>query len=228
MNHFKLPPLPSSWMEELAPEFEKEYMKKLLRFLDEEKAKGKIIYPEENEIFSAFELTPLKNVKVVIIGQDPYHGEGQAHGTSFSVKKGIKPPPSLVNIYKEIHHDLGFPIPLHGHLEYWARQGVLLLNAVLTVEKDKAASHQKKGWESFTDKVVELLNCRKEHLVFLLWGSHAQKKGEGIDRKRHLVLETVHPSPLSAHRGFLGCKHFSQTNTYLKETGQIEIDWKIP
>lgn len=228
MNHFKLPPLPSSWPEELSLEFEKDYMKKLLLFLTQEKSKGKIIYPQENEIFSAFNLTSFENVKVVIIGQDPYHGEGQAHGTSFSVKKGIKLPPSLVNIYKEIYNDLGFPIPAHGNLEFWARQGVLLLNAVLTVEKDKAASHQKKGWEIFTDKVVEILNTKKEHLVFLLWGSHAQKKGEGIDRRRHLVLESVHPSPLSAHRGFLGCKHFSQTNTYLKETGQTQIDWKIP
>ena len=228
MNHFKLPPLTSSWPEELSLEFEKDYMKKLLLFLTQEKSKGKIIYPHEDEIFSAFNLTSFENVKVVIIGQDPYHGEGQAHGTSFSVKKGIKPPPSLVNIYKEIYNDLGFPIPAHGNLEFWARQGVLLLNAVLTVEKDKAASHQKKGWEIFTDKVVEILNTKKEHLVFLLWGSHAQKKGEGIDRRRHLVLESVHPSPLSAHRGFLGCKHFSQTNTYLKETGQTQIDWKIP
>lgn len=227
MTSFKLPPLPSSWMEELASEFEKDYMKKLLRFLEEEKNKGVTIYPEEKEIFSAFELTPFNQVKVVIIGQDPYHGAGQAHGASFSVKPGIKTPPSLLNIYKEIKSDLGFEIPNHGHLASWAKQGVLLLNAVLTVEKEKAASHQNRGWELFTDRVVQELNIKKEHLVFLLWGSHAQRKGQGIDRTRHLVLEAPHPSPLSAHRGFLGCKHFSQANTYLKDQNLSPIDWKI-
>lgn len=224
MNPCTLSP---SWSKILSSEFEKEYMQKLFNFLEEEKSKGKVIYPAENEIFSTFQLTPFEQVKVVIIGQDPYHGHDQAHGISFSVKRGIKPPPSLINIFKEIETDLGHPPPNHGHLVYWAKQGVLLLNAVLTVEKDKAASHHGKGWEIFTDKVIEVLNIQKEHLVFLLWGSHAQKKGLSIDRKRHLILEAPHPSPLSSYRGFFGCKHFSKTNDYLMEHGLSPIDWKI-
>lgn len=225
MNHKALPP---SWLAQLSQEFEKDYMLKLSAFLEKEKTAGKIIYPNEEDLFSAFELTPFDKTKVIIIGQDPYHGPNQAHGTSFSVKPGITPPPSLVNIYKEIQSDLGFPPPSHGHLSYWAKQGVLFLNAVLTVEKEKPASHQGKGWEIFTDKVIEVLNTQKEHLVFLLWGSHAQKKGQNIDRKRHLVLEAPHPSPLSSYRGFFGCKHFSKTNKYLSEKGLGPIDWKIP
>ena len=216
-----------SWEAYLGEEFKKPYMTDLLSFLEKEKAKGKKIYPDEENIFAAFNLTPFKEVKVVIIGQDPYHGENQAHGLSFSVKKGIKIPPSLVNIYKELQSDIGCDLPAHGNLECWAKQGVLLLNAVLTVEEGEAGSHHKKGWEKFTDKVIEVLNRERNNLVFILWGSPAQKKAEKVDSSRHCILKSVHPSPLSYYRGFLGSKPFSQANTYLKEHGIGEINWIV-
>lgn len=216
-----------SWRPYLEAEFEKPYMQELISFLKSEKAAGKVIYPNEEKILEAFRLTPLNKVKVVILGQDPYHGAGQAHGLCFSVQKDVKIPPSLVNIYKELKSDLGIDIPEHGHLENWAKQGVLLLNTVLTVEDSKAGSHHQKGWEKFTDKVIELLNTEKENLVFILWGSPAQKKAAKVDEKKHLILKSVHPSPLSVYRGFSGSKPFSQTNAYLKKNKLGEIDWSI-
>ncbi len=209
-------------------EFEQEYMQKLRQFLIEEKQAGKIIYPEGKDIFNSLNLLPYENIKVVIIGQDPYHGPGQAHGLCFSVKPGVKPPPSLVNIFKEIHQDLGIPISRHGYLKSWAEQGVLLLNSVLTVEKDKAGSHQGKGWERFTDAIIKSINKEHNGLVFFLWGNYAQKKGKIIDGNRHLVLQSVHPSPLSAHRGFFGKQHFSKANEYLQHQGKAVINWELP
>jgi len=220
--------LEASWLAELAAEFEQDYMLKLKSFLQQEKAAGKQIYPPGKLIFNALNTTPLDKVKVVIIGQDPYHGPGQAHGLCFSVLPGVDIPPSLMNIYKELESDLGITRPNHGCLTSWAEQGVLLLNAVLTVERSLAASHQGKGWEQFTDKVINVLNEKKSGLVFLLWGSYAQKKGQFIDRNKHLVLQSPHPSPLSAHRGFLGNKHFSQTNAYLEKQGNAAIKWEVP
>lgn len=202
-------------------------MQELSSFLRSEKSAGKVIYPAGNAIFSGFNSTPLDKVKVVILGQDPYHGAGQAHGLSFSVPVGQRIPPSLINIYKEIETDLGIPFPKHGNLLSWAEQGVLLLNSVLTVEHSLAASHQGKGWERFTDAVISLINQHCEHIVFLLWGSYAQKKGQVIDAEKHLVLKAPHPSPLSAHRGFLGCQHFSQTNHYLEHHNKSAINWSI-
>jgi len=216
-----------SWAPYLRDELNKPYMQELFDFLEKEKESGKNIYPDEKHIFEAFRLTPFKNVKVVILGQDPYHGPGQAHGLSFSVKKGIKIPPSLLNIFKELKEDVSIDFPPHGCLESWAKQGVLLLNAVLTVEDSRAGSHHKKGWEKFTDKVVEILNTKKENLVFILWGDTAQKKAEKVDIKKHLLLKSVHPSPLSYYRGFLGSKPFSQTNTYLRTHGIGTIDWNV-
>src|SRR5690606_17585451 len=189
---------------------------------------GKTIYPPGSLWFNALNSTPFDKVKVVILGQDPYHGPHQAHGLCFSVPQGVPPPPSLQNIFKEIQRDLGVPIPRHGCLQHWVDQGVLLLNAVLTVEEGKAASHQGKGWEIFTDTIVQALNEKKKNLVFLLWGSHAQKKGAMIDPQKHCILRSPHPSPLSAHRGFLGNRHFSQCNSYLKTHGQEAIDWSLP
>ena len=220
--------LEASWLAELAAEFEQDYMQNLKAFLQKEKAAHKQIYPPGKLIFNALNTTPLDEVKVVILGQDPYHGPGQAHGLCFSVLPGVDIPPSLQNIYKELDADLGIKPASHGCLTHWAEQGVLLLNAVLTVEKSRAASHQGKGWENFTDKVISVLNEKKSGLVFLLWGSYAQKKGQFIDRNKHLVLQSPHPSPLSAHRGFLGNKHFSQTNAYLEKQGKQIIDWVIP
>ncbi|AGF78118.1 Uracil-DNA glycosylase [Desulfocapsa sulfexigens DSM 10523] len=220
--------LRSSWKAKIGGEFEQEYMQNLRRFLIEEKQAGKIIYPEGDNIFSSMNLVSFDDVKVVIIGQDPYHGEGQAHGLCFSVKPGVRIPPSLQNIFKEIQGDLGIPIGNHGYLKSWAEQGVLLLNSVLTVEKNKAGSHQGKGWERFTDAIIEKLNKEHTGLVFLLWGSYAQKKGRIIDQKRHLVLQSVHPSPLSAHRGFFGNHHFSRTNAYLERQGKSVINWAVP
>ncbi|MDT8428212.1 MAG: uracil-DNA glycosylase [Pseudomonadales bacterium] len=217
--------LHDSWKQYLLEEFEQAYMQSLKNFLLDQKHKGKTIYPAGGQIFSALDSTPFEQVRVVILGQDPYHGPGQAHGLCFSVKPGVEIPPSLRNIYKEISADLGLPIPQHGFLQSWAEQGVLLLNSVLTVEAGKAASHQGKGWEIFTDKVIAVLNEKREHLVFMLWGSYAQKKGAFIDRKRHLVLTSPHPSPLSASRGFFGNQHFSRTNTYLQTHGQEPVDW---
>ncbi len=217
-----------SWKEKIGREFEQEYMQQLRQFLVREKQAGKVIYPPGNEIFSSMDLLSCEDVKVVIIGQDPYHGPGQAHGLCFSVKPGVKPPPSLINIYKELQQDLGIPISEHGCLESWATQGVLLLNSVLTVEHNKAASHQGKGWERFTDAIIRMLSEEHKGLVFLLWGSYAQKKGAVIDDKRHLVLKSVHPSPLSAHRGFFGNAHFSKANEYLEKQGETAIDWLLP
>jgi len=213
-----------SWNKVLSTEFEKDYFKKLTEFVKNE-YQTKTIYPEGKDIFTAFNLCPFNNVKVVIIGQDPYHGPGQAHGLCFSVLPGVKFPPSLRNIFKEINNDVGAPIPEHGDLTHWAKQGVFMLNATLTVQVHEAGSHQKKGWETFTHEVIRLLAAQKDNLVFLLWGTFAQKKAELIDKSKHLVLESVHPSPLSASRGFYGNHHFSKTNTYLAEHNKREIKW---
>lgn len=215
------------WLALLDTELQKPYMQKLRSFLQAEKLSGKAIFPPNQDIFAAFNLTPFSQVKVVVLGQDPYHGEQQAHGLSFSVKPGVRVPPSLQNIYKELQYDLGLRPPEHGYLEAWSRQGVLLLNAVLTVEKGQPGSHQNCGWEEFTDKAVELLSERRKHLVFLLWGAYAQKKGAKIDRSQHLVLEAPHPSPFSAHKGFLGSRPFSQTNRYLLERGIEPVNWEL-
>lgn len=220
--------LEASWLAHLAQEFESDYMQKLRAFLRAEKQAGKRIFPAGSEFFNAFTHTPLERVKVVILGQDPYHGEGQAHGLCFSVKPGIAVPPSLKNIYKEINAELGLPIPDHGHLTAWADQGVLLLNSVLSVECAKAASHQGKGWEMFTDRVIDVVNREREGVVFMLWGSYAQRKGAIIDTSRHCVLKAPHPSPLSAHRGFFGCGHFLAANEYLCSRGETPIDWRLP
>jgi len=219
--------LEKSWLVELSPEFEKPYMKSLKAFLEAEKKLDKQIFPRGDEIFAAFAHTPLDCVKVVILGQDPYHGDGQAHGLCFSVKPGVRAPPSLKNIYKEIETDLGFAIPDTGCLTPWADQGVLLLNSVLTVERGRAASHQGKGWERFTDAVIEVINAKCEGVAFLLWGSYAQRKGAIIDKTRHCVLKAPHPSPLSAYRGFLGCGHFSAANKYLQGGGREIINWGL-
>jgi len=219
--------LHDQWLEHLSQEFNAEYMQTLSGFLRAEKAAKKVIYPQGSHIFAALNTTPLDSVKVVLLGQDPYHGPNQAHGLSFSVPQGVPPPPSLKNIYKELCDDLNLTIPTHGNLRYWAEQGVLLLNSVLTVEQSLAGSHQGRGWEQFTDKVIEVINQQRNSVVFLLWGAYAQKKGQVIDGTRHLVLKAPHPSPLSVHRGFFGCKHFSQTNAYLLQTAQAEIDWQI-
>lgn len=217
--------LDETWMNVIGDEFGRPYMTKLKQFLESEKARGAVIYPKGNEIFNAMDSTAFDDVKVVIIGQDPYHGEGQAHGLSFSVRDGVRLPPSLINIYKEIEAEYGTKMPRSGDLTGWARQGVLLLNATLTVEQAMAGSHQKKGWEEFTDAIIRAVNDRHEHAVFLLWGAYAQKKGAIIDRKKHCVLESVHPSPLSAHRGFLGNGHFKRANDYLEAHGRKAIDW---
>ena len=217
-----------SWQAELNNEFEMPYMLSLKKFLREEKDQQKIIYPHSSNWFHALEATPLDEVKVVILGQDPYHQPKQAHGLCFSVLLGMKTPPSLVNIYKELQADLAIEPAKHGYLESWAGQGVLLLNAVLTVQDSTANAHRGKGWEQFTDKVIATVNERCEHVVFMLWGAYAQKKGAIINTERHLVLKAPHPSPLSAHRGFLGCRHFSQANAYLQEYGKQPIDWRLP
>ena len=220
--------LAGGWKQALGDEFQQPYMQQLRTFLLEEQAAGKVIYPPEPLIFNALNSTPLDKVKVVIIGQDPYHGPDQAHGLCFSVQPGVRTPPSLRNIYKEIERDLGYPVPEHGCLQSWAEQGVLLLNAVLTVTQGQAGAHANRGWERFTSQVIEVLNGQCEHLVFMLWGSYAQKKGQQIDVLRHCVLKSVHPSPLSAHRGFIGCGHFSAANAYLQEHGHSPIDWRLP
>jgi uracil-DNA glycosylase len=217
--------LEPEWKAALAGEFEQGYMQKLREFLQQRLAAGAHIYPKGENYFNAFNRTPLGKVKVVILGQDPYHGPGQAHGLCFSVPRGVAPPPSLINIYKELLADLGLKMPAHGCLEGWAAQGVFLLNSVLTVEQGQAAAHQGKGWEQFTDRVIAILNEQRSHLVFMLWGSYAQKKAAFVDRQKHCVLEAPHPSPLSAHRGFLGCRHFSRSNEYLRKNGQPTIDW---
>ena len=221
-----------SWLAPLRGEFESPYMHALKSFLVAEKAAGRRIFPKGNEWFRALDLTPLESVRVVILGQDPYHGEGQAHGLCFSVRPAVRPPPSLVNIYKEMQSDLGIAPARHGSLEHWAEQGVLLLNAVLTVQMGMAASHRDRGWERFTDAVIRLINAKPEPVVFMLWGSYAQKKAafvDSIDRGgRHLVLKAAHPSPLSAHSGFFGCKHFSKANAFLQSHDQKPIDWALP
>lgn len=220
--------LESSWLKVLKPEFEKAYFKKLKAFLIQEKQKGELIYPKNGDIFKAFELAPFDNVKVVVLGQDPYHGANQAHGLSFSVQKGIKPPPSLRNIFKELKTEFSdFIIPDNGDLTYWAQQGVLLLNATLTVSSGKPGSHQKQGWETFTDEVIKTVSDQKENIVFILWGNYAQQKAVLIDTSKHLIIKSAHPSPFSAHNGFFGSKPFSKTNDYLAKTGQQPIDWHL-
>lgn len=217
----------TDWQTLLADEKKQPYFQSILQFLNTEWAAGKKIYPAKSDMFNAFRYTPFEEVRVVILGQDPYHGPGQAHGLCFSVKPGITPPPSLQNIFQELHDDLGLPIPGQGCLEKWAKQGVFLLNTVLSVEAGKPQSHAQIGWERFTDTVIRLLNDKKQGVIFLLWGSAAQRKGQIIDTRRHHVLKTVHPSPLSAYRGFMGCRHFSKTNELLREMGKPEIDWRL-
>lgn len=217
-----------TWTDVIGKEKEQPYFQNALKQVHLARQAGKTIYPPQNEVFNAFKYTAFEEVKVVILGQDPYHGPNQAHGLAFSVKPEVAIPPSLLNIYKELSQDIpSFQIPHHGYLVKWAEQGVLLLNTVLTVERGLAHSHANLGWETFTDRVIAALNEQREHLVFLLWGSHAQKKGSMIDRTRHCVLTAPHPSPLSAHRGFFGCKHFSKTNEYLRGKGIAEIDWQL-
>ena len=216
-----------SWKIALADEFDKPYFKELRHFLTTEKQSGKTIYPPGSLIFNAFNSTPFDKVKVVILGQDPYHGGGQAHGLCFSVQYGVKPPPSLVNIYKELKSDVGFEIPAHGNLQKWTEQGVFLLNAMLTVEANQPASHQKKGWEEFTNAVIQKLSKERSGLIFMLWGNFAQQKAVLIDETKHTILKAAHPSPFSAYNGFFGCKHFSKTNEILKAKGEEEIDWQI-
>ena len=220
--------LEDSWLAILRQEFEQPYMQQLRQFLQAEKDRRKIIFPPGKQIFHAFNTTPFEQVKVVILGQDPYHGPNQAHGLCFSVVPGVSPPPSLINIFKEIEDDLGIPAPKHGCLQSWAEQGVLLLNSTLTVERARAGSHQGKGWETFTDRVIEALNEHREGLVFMLWGSYAQNKGALINQQKHQVLKSPHPSPLSAHRGFFGNRHFSQANKYLEQQGLTPIQWQLP
>lgn len=221
------PRLHESWRKRLLREFASPYMQSLRSFLIGQIEQGKIIYPKPTEWFSAFDAVPFERVRVVILGQDPYHGEGQANGLCFSVQPGVALPPSLINIFKELRADLGVALTGSGSLKSWAQQGVLLLNSVLTVEANRAGSHQGKGWETFTDRVIERLAAEQSHLVFVLWGSYAQKKGAFIDRKRHLVIESPHPSPLSAHRGFLGSRPFSRINQWLKQHGSEPIDWAV-
>ena len=217
----------SSWHEVLGPEKAKPYFVELMAKVDKARAE-KTVYPPEQDVFNAFAMTPLDAVKVVILGQDPYHGAGQAHGLSFSVQDGVKIPPSLRNIYKELATDIdGFVVPQHGNLSAWAVQGVLLLNTVLTVEEGNANSHAKFGWETFTDAVIDAVNRHTEGVVFILWGSHAQKKGANIDSQRHLVLTSPHPSPLSARRGFFGCHHFSKANTWLQQHQKAPVNWQV-
>ena len=222
--HLKIEP---SWKSRLSSEFEKSYMLELQSFLKKQYASGRVIYPAQAEYFVAFELTPFEKVKVVILGQDPYHGEGQAHGLCFSVPAGIPKPPSLVNIFKEMEDDLGIKVPSHGNLEKWADQGVLLLNATLTVRENQAGSHQNKGWETFTNAVIKSLSQNRENLIFTLWGNFAIAKQQLIDASRHHILTAAHPSPLSAYKGFFGCRHFSKINEFLKKDGNAEIQWQL-
>ncbi len=220
--------LHSSWLEPLKTEFAEPYMVDLKSFLLAERQRGRRIFPKGSEWFRALDLTPLDKVRVVILGQDPYHGEGQAHGLCFSVQPGVRPPPSLVNIYKELESDLSIKPRRHGFLEHWADQGVLLLNSVLTVEMGRPASHRDRGWERFTDRIIREVNSKSDPVVFMLWGSYAQKKAEFVDTSRHLVLKAPHPSPLSAHSGFFGCGHFSKANEFLTSKGLEPVDWALP
>lgn len=228
MGSNSLQALPDDWLQYLGAEFQQPYMQQLSAFLNEEENAGKIIYPPSKERFNAFVQTPLNQVKVVIIGQDPYHGPNQSHGLCFSVLPGIKLPPSLRNIFKAQEQDLGLIQPNHGCLLPWAQQGVLLINAVLTVEAAKANSHQGKGWEKFTDQVIRLINEQATGVVFMLWGGYAQKKAAFVDKSKHLVLTAPHPSPLSAYRGFFDCQHFSKANAWLEEQGLTAINWQLP
>jgi uracil-DNA glycosylase len=221
------PLIEKSWKQALEAEFRSEYLLRLKKFLLEEKNQRKIIYPAGNQIFAAFNATPFDEVKVVILGQDPYHGKGQAHGLCFSVPEGIVPPPSLVNVYKEIKSDLGFDIPAHGNLTNWAQQGVLLLNATLTVRANEAGSHQNQGWEQFTDAAIKALCEKRDKIVFLLWGRYAQAKETFIDNQKHLVLKAAHPSPFSAYNGFFGCRHFSKANEYLEKYNKVPVNWQL-
>jgi uracil-DNA glycosylase len=216
-----------SWKEALKKEFSQPYFEQIADHIKIEKKQGVVIYPPGTFIFNAFNKTPLNNVKVVIIGQDPYHGQGQAHGLCFSVQNGVPPPPSLINIFKELQEDLGIPFPEHGNLTHWAEQGVFLLNASLSVRAGEPMSHSKIGWAEFTDNVIRKISAEREHVVFLLWGKFAQEKRSLIDESKHLVLRAAHPSPLSAHAGFFGCRHFSKTNEYLASKGIDPIDWKL-
>ncbi|WP_394240281.1 uracil-DNA glycosylase [Vibrio astriarenae] len=217
-----------TWEDILDTEKQQPYFQQALAFVEGERKSGKVVFPPPLDVFSAFDATPFSEIKVVILGQDPYHGPDQAHGLCFSVLPGVKTPPSLANMYKELASDIeGFTIPQHGYLQSWAKQGVLLLNTVLTVEQGKAHSHAKCGWETFTDKVIETINLQQQGVVFLLWGAHAQKKGRFIDTQKHHVLSAPHPSPLSAHRGFFGCQHFSKANELLSQQGKAEIDWHL-
>ena len=217
----------TTWSTILETEKQKPYFTDLLNFIQQERQNGKTVYPSSEDVFNALEYTPLEKVKVVILGQDPYHGPNQAHGLCFSVQKGVKTPPSLTNIYKEIKNDLGHPIPSHGNLTTWAKQGVFLLNTVLTVEESLAHSHKNKGWEKFTDTLIQKISDACPHIVFLLWGAPAQKKEKLINTEKHTILKAPHPSPLSAHRGFFGCNHFSLANAALKDHKQEPIDWQI-
>lgn len=218
-----------TWHDVIGAEKQQDYFKQTLAFVESERASGKVVYPPAKDVFNAFKSTEFGDVKVVILGQDPYHGPNQAHGLCFSVLPGVKTPPSLVNMYKELAQDIeGFDVPAHGYLQSWAEQGVLLLNTVLTVEQGQAHSHAKSGWETFTDRVIEAVNQHQSGVVFLLWGAHAQKKGRFIDRTKHFVLAGPHPSPLSAHRGFFGCRHFSQANQILIQQGLTPIEWRLP
>lgn len=220
------PHIEESWKNALMEEFQSEYFAGLKEFLLKERSLHQV-YPPGPKIFNAFDSTPLHRVKAVILGQDPYHGKGQAHGLCFSVPEGIQPPPSLVNIFKEIRTDLGLPVPGHGNLEAWASQGVMLLNATLTVRAASAGSHQNKGWEQFTDQVIRVISDQRDHVVFLLWGRYAQAKEHLVDTTKHLVLKAAHPSPFSAHSGFFGCRHFSRTNAFLEANGMEPIDWQL-
>lgn len=228
MTQYNRIKLEKSWKAALSAEFAQPYMQQLSDFLRQEKQQGKVIFPPGSLIFNALDLTPLPQVKVVILGQDPYHGPGQAHGLSFSVPEGIKVPPSLVNIYKELKRDLNIPIAEHGNLQSWAEQGVLLLNTTLTVQQGQAGSHAKAGWQRFTDQIIQCVSEQQDHVVFMLWGAHARSKAQLIDASKHLILTSAHPSPLSAYRGFLGCGHFSECNKYLQRTGQTPIAWQLP
>ncbi|AFY53359.1 Uracil-DNA glycosylase [Rivularia sp. PCC 7116] len=219
--------LPNSWKIALAEEFDKPYFKELQKFIEEER-KSKVIYPPQEDVFATFELTPLEKVNVLILGQDPYHGENQAHGLCFSVKPGVKIPPSLVNIYKELKDDVGFDIPNHGYLVAWAKQGILMINAVLTVEAHTPNSHKNKGWETFTDAVICKVNQKEEPVIFVLWGGYAKKKLKLIDTNRHTVIQSAHPSPLSARNGFFGSKPFSKINSALRQAGKPEINFQLP
>lgn len=221
-----MPPITGDWDRALRPEYKKEYYKRLYERVSEEYRRGPV-FPPADEVFTAFHLTPLNEVKAVILGQDPYHGQGQAHGLSFSVKPGVEPPPSLVNIYKELHEDLGIDIPSGGYLEKWARQGVLMLNTVLTVRAHQPNSHRGLGWEEFTDACIRILDDQDRPMVFFLWGAPAGKKADLLNNPRHLVLKAPHPSPLSAYRGFFGCRHFSRANDFLRENGVSPIDWRL-